>query len=236
VEGNLPGDLSSTMKYQRDSLMHWLRYFLRFFFFCAIELPIYHVKKNRPKLARRTVLGEYSFLIGCAAGLYLRPLPTLFVFVIPFVLIRFLMMAGNWGQHAFVDPVEADNDFKSSITCINVRYNTRCFNDGYHIIHHLKPALHYTEMDKEFEANREKYGAQDAIVFSGIDFFGVWVMLMLGRYKTLAKAFVQLPGAPERSEAEIIALFKHRLAPIRGWQPAKAAARQSNSAGAPAAV
>jgi len=230
VEGNLPGDLSSTMKYQRDSLVHWLRYFLRFFFFCAIELPIYHVKKHHPKLARRTVIGEYSFLLACAAGLYLRPLPTLFVFVIPFVLIRFLMMAGNWGQHAFIDPLEADNDFKSSITCINVRYNTRCFNDGYHIIHHLKPALHYTEMDKEFEANRAKYGAQDAIVFSGIDFFGVWVMLMLGRYRTLAKAFVQLPGAPERSEDEIIALFKHRLAPIRGWQPAKASQAHTGAA------
>jgi fatty acid desaturase len=172
------------------------------------------------KLFRRTIIGEYGFLLACAVGLYYRPLPTLFVFVIPFVMLRFMMMAGNWGQHAFVDPVQADNDYKSSITCINTRYNERCFNDGYHIIHHLKPALHYTEMDVEFEQHREKYGAEDAIVFTGIDFFGVWVMLMLGRHRALAKAFVQLPGAPVRNEDEIVALLKHRLAPIRDWKAA----------------
>ena len=219
VEGNLPGDLSSTMKYQRDNVLHWLRYFLRFFCFCMFELPLYHLRKKRMKLARRAFFGEFSFLAVCAIGLYFRPMPTLVVLVAPFVMMRFLMMAGNWGQHAFIDPQEPNNDFKSSITCINTRYNRRCFNDGYHIIHHLKPAMHYTEMDVEFEDHRERYGAQDAIVFTGIDFFGVWLLLMLRQYRSLARAFVQLPGAPERTEDQIVALFKQRLAPIRDWQP-----------------
>ena len=219
VEGNLPGDLSSTMKYQRDNVLHWLRYFLRFFFFAIVELSLYHLRKHRMKLFRNTVVGELTFLGGCALGLTLRPIPTLVVFVIPWFVIRFLMMAGNWGQHAFVDPLEPNNDFKSSITCINTRYNRRCFNDGYHIIHHLKPAMHYTEMDKEFDNHRERYGAQDAIVFSGIDFFGVWLLLMLHRHRALARAFVQLPGAPQRSEDEVVELLRRRLAPIHDWKP-----------------
>ena len=104
------------------------------------------------------IIGESSFYLMCAAGLYLRPMATLVVFVVPFVTIRFLMMAGNWGQHAFVDRDEPDNDFKSSITCINSRYNRRCYNDGYHIIHHIKPTMHFAEMDVEFEENRALYG------------------------------------------------------------------------------
>ena len=30
------------------------------------------------------------------------------------------MMVGNWGQHALVDEVEPDSDFRSSITLIDV--------------------------------------------------------------------------------------------------------------------
>ena len=213
-EGNLHGDLSSTMKYRRDSFVHWLRYFSRFFFFIHIELPRYFYKKGQKKLFRRALVGELLFYALCAFGLFVAPEPTLVVFVVPFVVMRILMMAGNWGQHAFVDPDEPGNDFKSSITCINTRYNKRCFNDGYHIIHHLQPALHYTEMDVEFERNREKYGAEDAIVFDGIDFFGVWVLLMLGQHRRLAKAFVQLPGAPARSEEDVLSLLNRRLQPL----------------------
>ena len=32
---------------------------------------------------------------------------------------------------------------------------------------------------EEFEKNRERYGAEDAIVFRGYDFFEVWALLML---------------------------------------------------------
>ena len=34
---------------------------------------------------------------------------------------------------------------------------------------------------------------------------------------------VRLPGAPARSDDEVIALFRRRLAPIRNWTPAPAA-------------
>ncbi|MCZ6624278.1 MAG: fatty acid desaturase, partial [Deltaproteobacteria bacterium] len=107
-----------------------------------------------------------------------------------------------------------DNDFKSSITCINTVYNRRCFNDGYHIIHHLKSAMHYTEMMLEFDKNREHYGEQDAIVFDGLDFFSVWLLLMLRQHAMLARRIVPLPGAPERTQEERVAFLKARLKPF----------------------
>lgn len=214
-EGNLMGDLSSTMRFQRDKFTHWLRYWSRFMTIGLGELFSYHVKKGRSKMVRRLAIGEGSFWLACCLlGALVSLQATLVVLVIPVVVVRTLMMAGNWGQHAFVDPDEPANDFKSSITCINSRYNRRCFNDGYHIIHHLKPSLHYTQMADEFDKQRALYGKQDAIVFEGEDFFSVWLWLMLGRKKYLAKKFVHLPGAPQRSEQEIIALFNRRLRPF----------------------
>ena len=165
-------------------------------------------------MAGNPLIGELTAFAVIALLMTLHWRATLVVFLGPLVGIRMLMMAGNWGQHAFVDQDEPDNDFKSSITCINSRYNRRCFNDGYHIVHHRKPSLHYTEMATEFDANRELYGKQDAIVFDGIDFFQVWLYLMLGRKDWLARRFVRLPGAPERSDADVLQLLESRLHPF----------------------
>lgn len=214
-EGNLMGDLSTTMPFRRDKFSHWLRYWGRFMVIGLVDLMGYHKRKGHSKMLRRLIVGEGSFWLICGLlAAFVSFKATLIVFVLPVIIVRTLMMAGNWGQHAFVDPDAPNNDFKSSITCVNTRYNRRCFNDGYHIIHHLKPSLHYSEMANEFDKNRSKYGAEDAIVFEGLDFFEVWFLLMTGQKKRLAKAFVRLPGAPQRSDEEVLALFERRLAPF----------------------
>jgi fatty acid desaturase len=213
-ENNLADDLSSTMRFRRDRFTHWLAYYADFMFLGLARLAGYHRRKGNQKLLARTVVGELSFYVIVAITLALYWQAALIVFVVPLVVVRTLMMAGNWAQHAFVDARDPGNAFKNSITCINSRYNRRCFNDGYHIYHHVKARAHWTEMPREFEANKETYGREDAIVFWGIDFFMVWVFLMTGQWKTLAKHFVQLPGAPVRDEAAVIAFLKSRVEPI----------------------
>jgi fatty acid desaturase len=208
-ENNLPEDLSSTMAYQRDSFIDFLKYFSRFFFGIVVEAPLYFKRKKRRRLMWQTLGGE----LGLYAGIVLLTLydwqATVIVFVIPFVMMRFMMMAGNWGQHAFVDLAMPQNCYRNSITCINATYNRRCFNDGYHIGHHLKATRHWTDMPKELKDNLATYAREDAIVFEGIDFFVVWLFLMLGRYDWLAKRVVSLDGK-KRSEAEIISWLKTR--------------------------
>jgi len=221
-ENNLADDLSSTMRFRRDSPLHWLAYYLDFLVLGLLRLAGYHRRKGNEKLLLRTVLGELSFYALTAAAALINWRASLVVFVIPLVVVRTLMMAGNWAQHAFVDASDPANPYKNSITCINSRYNRRCFNDGYHIFHHVKARAHWTELPREFADNLETYGRQDAIVFEGVDFFMVWAFLMLGRWKTLARHFVQLPGAPVRDEAAVIAFLKSRVEPIEGLTPAGA--------------
>ena len=213
-ENNLEDDLSSTMRYQRDSFLHWLVYFLRFFFLIPIEIGRYFAKRQRFKLMRRMYLGEVSWWVMIAVLLSVNWQATLAVFLAPFTAARVLMMAGNWAQHAFIDAEHPEDPYVNSITCINSRYNRRCFNDGYHIGHHIRANRHWTDMPADLLKNRDEYAKRDAVVFEGIDYFMIWLYLMLKRYDWLARRFVQL-GSERRDEQQIIALLKRRTKRIR---------------------
>jgi fatty acid desaturase len=209
TENNLGGDLSSTLPFQRDSLVDFLRYFFRFFFGGIVQLTRYFHRKRRRALMVRCGIGEASFFVLVIGLSLVEWRATLVVFVLPFIITRFAMMAGNWAQHAFVDAASPANNYRNSITCINCAYNRRCFNDGYHIGHHLKSTRHWTEMPDELSRNIDTYAAEGAFVFAGVDFFGVWFLLMGKRYDLLAKHFVPLGGS-RPSTHEIVTLLRSR--------------------------
>ena len=210
AENNLPPDHSSTMKFQRDSFIDFLKYYGEFILLGIYQLYQYLTFKKRFKIRDKFATGEASFWILCIALSFFNWQATLAVFVIPVFLYRFLMMAGNWGQHAFIDPADPGNNYRNSITCINSDYNKKCFNDGYHIGHHVRPAMHWTEMPVEFQNNIQTYIAERAIVFRKLDFFSVWLFLMLKRYNWLTNFYVQLDPLNPKSKTEIEALLKYR--------------------------
>jgi fatty acid desaturase len=213
VEDNMSSDLSSTIRYRRDSFLHFLVYFGRFFFLSLFELSFYLVKRKRTTMARKALTGELVQLGFMAGALALNWRFGLVAFVVPYVVMRILMMTGNWGQHAFINTAHKNNGITNSITCINSGYNKRAFNDGYHIGHHLKANRHWTEMPQDFLDSRELYAREGAIVFQGLDFFLVSVLLWTGQWKMLARRYVRLDG--ERSDEEVIAMLKSRVQPVR---------------------
>lgn len=218
AENNLRNDLSSTMKYQRDSILNWLVYFSRFLFLIHIELTQYFLKKKRPAMARRAMGSDFLHVLLMVGLSFVNGPATFAAFVVPYFFMRAAMMWGNWGQHAFIDPTRPGDSFVNSITCINSVYNQRCFNDGYHIGHHVKQTRHWTEMPKDFLDNAERYAKEGCIVFEGIDFFMVSLFLFLKRYDWLAKRFVRLPG-DTRTDAEVIDFLKSRTRRISDEVP-----------------
>jgi hypothetical protein len=121
VEGNGPNDLSSTIRYQRDSVWDFAQYVGRFYFLIWLDLPMYFLRTRKPNLALQAggcEVGNYIFLYMMYNFVNARA--TAFVFLIPLAFMRLALMTGNWGQHAFVDEVEPDSDFRSSITLIDV--------------------------------------------------------------------------------------------------------------------
>ncbi|MBL8916541.1 MAG: fatty acid desaturase [Archangium sp.] len=218
AENNLRNDLSSTMKYQRDSFLHWLMYVGRFLALIHIELPQYFLKKKRNAMAWRPLKAE-AVVIGLMIALsFVNWQATIAAFVVPYFFMRFAMMWGNWGQHAFIDASQPGNSYVNSITCINSTYNQRCFNDGYHIGHHVTQTRHWTDLPRDFLANQERYLKEGCIVFEGIDFFMVSLFLFLKRYDWLAKRFVRMPG-DTRTEEQIIAFLKERTRRIADEVP-----------------
>lgn len=203
AENNLELDTSSTMPYQRDRFVDFLKYFFRFLFLGIFELFSYHKLKNKRQFLRKAMIGEATFFAVCLLLAWFNWQATLVVFIIPLVIVRFLMMSGNWAQHAFIDQNSPENNYRNSITCINNGYNKRCWNDGYHIGHHLRPHLHWSDMPNDFLANKNQYADQKALVFEGIDYHGIWALLMLKQYRKLAEYVVNLNGMYPSKEAAV---------------------------------
>ncbi len=209
AENNLEDDDSSTMPYQRDSLVDFSRYFLTFFFKGVFELYRYHQRRKRKKLLARIVAGEVSFYIMVILLSLIDFPTTLVVFILPLLIFRLITMVGNWAQHAFVDPDDPANLYKSSITCINCKYNHKCWNDGYHISHHIRPNLHWTLHPGHLLENRKDYADNRAIIFDGLGFLKVFALLMGKKYDRLAEHVVNIDGTFESHE-EVVALLKKR--------------------------
>lgn len=226
VEDNFPEDLSSTMRYRRDSFLHFLVYFGRFFLFILGELTAYLLRKRRTRMARRAFFGELAHLAIVGAAVAFDWRFGVIAFAIPTFMVRFLMMVGNWGQHAFLNTARPNDGLSNSITCINSGYNQRAFNDGYHIGHHLKASRHWTEMPADLLDNREKYIEAGAVVFEGIDFFLVSILLWTGQWKTLARRYVRLDGEP-RSDDDVIAELRARVVPVKVWPDLRVAPPQA---------
>jgi len=212
-ENNLEKDLSSTMQYQRDSLGDFLLYFMNFFFLGAITLSIYFDRRNQNKLRNRVIRGEIVFILMCIGLAFISWQATLWVFVLPFFLSRLIMMMGNWAQHSFLDHEDPGNSYKNSITCINTKYNHKCWNDGYHISHHIKPGLHWTLHPDHLQSNLKEYQENKALVFAELDFLLVWIYLMRKNYKKLADHLVNINDMFQ-SEKEAIAVLKSRTEKI----------------------
>jgi len=115
-----PGDLSSTIRYQRDNVFHFLHYYVRFLFLVWAELPYYFLQKGKTNLAVRTFVSEISSYVFMYCMTKLNPKASTFVFLLPFAALRFALMVGNWGQHALVDEVDPNSDFRTSITMIDI--------------------------------------------------------------------------------------------------------------------
>ncbi|RAJ10663.1 fatty acid desaturase [Chitinophaga skermanii] len=208
-ENNLPDDESSTMGYQRDSIKSFGVYLGLFFFTGVYNLARYFVRKNRKKLLIRSVRGELIFIFMCIGLSFVNFWATFVVFILPFVISRIIMMVGNFAQHAFIDAEDPGNEYRNSITCINTKYNHKCWNDGYHISHHIKPNMHWTEHPTYFLKTIHEYHSNDAIIFANIHFLHVFAYLMTKRYDLLAKHFVDT-GNRFANDEEVIIFLKSR--------------------------
>jgi fatty acid desaturase len=213
VENNQEDDASSTLKYRRDSFIDFLKYFGRFLMIGIVETFMYLFNHKRKKVYMRFSFGELMFIAFCLGMCFVNFKATLMIFIVPVIYARFIMMLGNWTQHSFIDKSDPAGHFSSVFNCINNVYNQNCWNDGYHSIHHLNPALHYTEIPDTFLKNKENFIKHKTFIFDGIHYLHIFIWLMTKRYDKLADNVVNIDNTFS-SQQEVIALMKERVNPI----------------------
>jgi fatty acid desaturase len=209
IEGNMPDDTSSTMAYQRDSLKDFLKYLGHFMILGPRDAFVYLFAKKRKKLYRQLSINEIGFFVIAAGLCFVNLKATLVIFVIPLLFARLVMMIGNWTQHAFVDPIDPEDDLASNIVCMNTIYNRKCWNDGYHAMHHIRPGAHYTEYPVLLQQVLPQMTASRGLIFLNIHYLHIFFYLMRKRYDKLAAHLVNL-NKIFNSEQEAIELMKSR--------------------------
>ncbi len=206
VENNMPEDRSSTLAFQRDSLRGFFAYYLRFFLMGFTDTFMYMFDRKRKRFYTRLTWGELMFYVMLIGLSFVNFHATLFIFIIPFVFARFVMMLGNWTQHAFVDLNDPEDN---TINCINTPYNHKCWNDGYHAIHHVRPAMHYTDIPGEFLRLQDEMAKKKILVFDGVHYLHIFIWLMTKNYDKLADNLVNINNT-FTSKEEAIAVMKAR--------------------------
>jgi len=212
-------DVSSTEPFQRDNPAHFLVYWLRFVVLLWFELPAYAWRRGRHAQALRATAGEIAYLASVfLLWKHVAPVATLYVFILPFFITSLALCFGNWSQHILIDKKSAKTPAGLAYNAINCDDNARSFNDGYHLLHHLNARWHWSELPSKFREEQvlRTLAKSDAITFQGVGFFDIGVMVFARQLRTLVrKHLVVLPGQPQRSEDEWVAVLKDRLKPVR---------------------
>lgn len=213
-----PHDVSSTMPYQRDSKLEHLKYMLRHVIAIWVELPYHLIQRKRYKVAFRAVAGTVIFFTSVYGLFSVRPIATLFVFILPTIILSFALMEGNWKQHIFVDPDDPTNSYKSTFACINTPTNSLNFNDGYHVEHHENPGVPWHHLPNYFQSQIPKYAENDGFIFTNIGSGQVGTLVLNGQLEKLAEYYVNVGQTP-RTKDELVAEFRRRLQAIAPSPP-----------------
>lgn len=103
----------------------------------------FRVGRRFPRVQRDFVLYGALTLLGMALLLIWRPLPALFVFVLPMV-ISLLFTA--WVTHDHHSGLATDDPFEASYNNTNPLFNFLTGNLGYHTAHHYRQGLHWSKL------------------------------------------------------------------------------------------
>jgi fatty acid desaturase len=204
-------DNASSSGYDRTSPLDFLRYLSDNIWTALGLAPYFYFKARGDEKNRRRMLWgmtRYYVYFG-VVFIYDWRIGILFVLV-PLLCMNFIMALTSWVQHAFCDPEHPEDYFANTVTIVD---EVNFMNEGYHLCHHHRSGLHWTEMPAHLERIRDKMRASGSLVFRDLDFMELFIELtLLRRMDVLAEKLV--PWEPMNHEQRL-ALLAKRTKPAR---------------------
>jgi len=204
-ENSGPDDTRTNMGYDRTSRLDFLWYLSDNIWTVLGLAPYAYFKARGDEKDRRRMLwgmARYYAYFG-AVFIYDWRIGTIFVLV-PLLCMNFINAITAWVQHAFCDPERPEDYFANTVTVVD---RVNFLNEGYHLCHHHRASLHWSEMPAHFERIRDRMREAGSLVFRDLDFMGLFVELTIfHRMDALAEKLV--PWEPMNHEQRLALLAK----------------------------
>jgi fatty acid desaturase len=204
-ENSGPEDTIHTLGFDRTSRLDFLMFLADNTWTVLGLAPYAYFKSHGDEKYQKLMLWGIARYFLFFAGVFLYDWRIgIFYALVPLLCMNFIMAATAWVQHAFYDPEHPDDYFANTVTVMDA---WNFMNEGYHLCHHHRSSLHWTDMPAHFQHLREKMRESGSLVFRDLDFYELFLELtLLRRMDVLAEKLV--PWEPMDHEERLALLLK----------------------------